>query len=276
MSKSRGYYLGALLLCVGAILCFTGASLFAQSNTGRILGGVTDQAGGAVANAQVTVTNVQTNVARVLAADDVGEYVAPNLTPGTYMVRVVVAGFKTVERQNILVETGREIRVDVQLVPGEVTQTVQVTEAVPLVDTTSVTIGGTLSNQVINDLPINGRNFENLLILRPGLMITPGGGSLTQTTNGLRPEDNNYMIEGLDSNDAFSGQSITNSTLPSGDAATILPIDAIQEFNTEVNAPAEFGRKPGAVVNVALKSGTNSLHGSAYAFGRDGNWGARN
>ena len=276
MSKSRGYCLGASFLFVGVILCFTGALLFAQSNTGRILGGVTDQAGGAVASAQVTVINVQTNVSRVLTADDVGEYVAPNLIPGTYMVRVMVAGFRTVERQNILVETGREIRVDVQLVPGEVTQTVEVTEAVPLVDTTSVTIGGTLSNQVINDLPINGRNFENLLILRPGLMITPGGGSLTQTTNGLRPEDNNYMIEGLDSNDAFSGQSITNSTLPSGDAATILPIDAIQEFNTEVNAPAEFGRKPGAVVNVALKSGTNTLHGTAYAFGRDGNWGARN
>ena len=267
---------GSWFLSLGVILCLACTSLFAQSNNGRILGGVTDQSGGAVANAQVTVTNVGTNVSRDLISDDAGQYVAPNLIPGTYLVRVMISGFRTVERQNILVETGTDVRVDVQLVPGEVTQTVQVTEALPLVDTTSVTIGGTLSNQVISDLPVNGRNFQNLLILRPGVQITPGGGSLTQTTNGLRPEDNNYMIEGLDSNDAFSGQSITNSTLPSGDAATILPIDSIQEFNTEVNAPAEFGRKPGAVINVALKSGTNTIHGSAYAFGRDGNWGARN
>jgi len=251
-------------------------SLFGQANNGRILGTITDQSGGAIANAPVTVTNVQTGVARALIADSAGEYVAPNLIPGTYMVRVAVTGFKTTDRQNILLETGRDIRVDVQLAPGEITQTVQVTEAVPLVDTTSVTIGGTISNQVINDLPVNGRNYTNLLILRPGVMITPGGGSLTQTTNGMRPEDNNYVIEGLDSNDAFSGQSITNSTLPSGDAATLLPIDAIQEFNTEVNAPAEFGRKPGAVINVALKSGTNTLHGTAYAFGRSDAWGARN
>src|ERR1700674_4334763 len=110
MSKSRGYCLGASILFVGVILCFTGALLLAQSNPGRILGGITDQAGGAVASAQVTVTNLQTNVSRVLTADDVGEYVAPNLIPGTYMVRVMVAGFKTVERQNILVETGREVR----------------------------------------------------------------------------------------------------------------------------------------------------------------------
>lgn len=266
----------APLFSAGVIVCLACVSLLAQSNTGRILGGVTDQNGGVIANAQVTVTNVGTNAARVLTADAVGEYVAPNLLPGTYMVRVAVMGFRTVERQNIQLETGRDVRVDVQLSPGELNQTIQVTEAVPLVDTTSVTIGGTLSNQAINDLPVNGRNYQNLLILRPGVMITPGGGSLTQTTNGLRPEDNNYMIEGLDSNDAFSGQSITNSTLPSGDAATILPIDAIQEFNTEVNAPAEFGRKPGAVINVALKGGTNSLHGDAYAYGRNGSWGARN
>jgi hypothetical protein len=264
------------LLSVGVIVLLGSVSLSAQSNTGRILGSITDQSGGAIANAPVTVTNVQTGVARVLTADGAGEYVAPNLIPGTYSVHVAVMGFKTTERQNILLETGKDVRIDVELVPGEVTQTVQVTEAVPLIDSTSVTIGGTLSNATINDLPLNGRNYQNLLVLRPGLFITPGGGSLTQTTNGLRPEDQNYLIEGLDSNDAFSGQSIANSTLPSGDAATILPIDAIQEFNSEVNGPAEFGRKPGAVINVGLKSGTNTLHGTAYAFGRSDAFDARN
>ena len=252
------------------------ASLFAQSNTGSIVGSVTDQSGGAVAGAPVTVTNVETGVARTLMTDSAGEYVAPSLIPGTYRLQVVVTGFQTAARENILIETGRQVQVDVKLVPGQVTQTVTVTEATPLLDTTTAVIGGTLSNSTINNLPLNGRNYQNLLVLRPGLQITPGGGSLTQTTNGLRPEDENYIVEGLDGNDAFSGQSITNSTLPSGDAATILPIDAIQEFNVEVDAPAEFGRKPGAVINVGLKSGTNSIHGTAYAFGRDGAWGARN
>ena len=106
-------------------------------------------------------------------------------------------------------------------------------------------------------------------------MAAPGGGTLTTSTNGLQPQDNNYFFEGLDSNDPFSGQSVTNTTLPFGDAATILPIDAIQELNVENNAPAEFGRRPGAVINVGLKSGTNTIHGSAYAFGRDGAWDAR-
>jgi hypothetical protein len=264
------------LLSVGVIVLLGSVSLSAQSNTGRIFGTVTDQSGGAVANAPVTVTNVQTGVARTLTTDTAGEYSAPNLLPGTYLVRVAVTGFQAVERKDILIETGRQVQVDLQLVPGQLNQTITVSEAVPLLDTTTATIGGTLSNQTINDLPLNGRNYQNLLVLRPGLQITPGGGSLTQTTNGLRPEDENYLVEGLDGNDAFSGQSITNSTLPSGDAATILPIDAIQEFNVEVDAPAEFGRKPGAVINVGLKSGTNSIHGTAYAFGRDGDWGARN
>ena len=264
------------IVCVGVIGLLACVTLSAQSNAGRILGSVTDESGGAIVGASVTVTNVQTGVARNLVTDEAAEYAAPSLIPGTYAVRVAISGFKTFERQNILIETGRDVRVDVKLTPGEVTQTVEVREAIPLIDTTSVTLGGTLSNATINDLPLNGRNYQNLLVLRPGVQIYPGGGSLTQSTNGLRPETMNYLVNGLDNNEGFSGQSVVNSTLPAGDAATILPIDAIQEFNVEVNPPAEFGRKSGAVVNVGLKSGTNNIHGTAYAFGRDGSWDARN
>ena len=96
----------------------------------------------------------------------------------------------------------------------------------------------------------------------------PGGGTLTTSTNGLRPEDNNYYVEGLDNDEPFTGQSIINSTLPVGDAATFVPIDAIQEVNVQTNSPAEFGKRPGAVINVGLKSGTNAIHGTAFAFGR--------
>ena len=94
-------------------------------------------------------------------------------------------------------------------------------------------------------------------------MALPGGGTLTTSTNGLQPQDNNYLFEGLDGNEPLQGQSITNTTLPFGDAATILPVDAIQELNVQTNGPAEFGRRPGAVINIGIKSGTNAIHGSA-------------
>ena len=261
-----------LLLILG--LSLPSSLLFAQVNTGRILGTVRDQTGGVIAGAMVTVTNSQTSVARNLTTDQAGEYVAPNLVPGTYAVRALAMGFQTFVQQNIMLGVGVDVRVDPQLTPGQVTQTVEVTAAAPLLDTTSAVVSGTLDTQTILSLPMNGRNFQNLLVLRPGVATQPGGGTLTTTVNGLSPNSNNYYIEGLDNNEPETGQSITNTTLPFGDAATILPIDAIQELNVEDNAPAEFGRRPGAVINIGIKTGTNAIHGSAYAFGRDGAWDA--
>jgi hypothetical protein len=143
------------------------------------------------------------------------------------------------------------------------------------VDTTSTTLGGTISNEIINDLPLNGRNYQNLLTLRPGTMIYPGGGPWTQSTNGIRPEDTSYIVDGVTNDEAFMGLSVTNAAAVLGDAATLIPIDAIQEFNTQVNPKAEYGWKPGAITSVGLKSGTNQIHGSAYAFGRSDSFDAR-
>ncbi len=265
----------ALLATAGMVLLL-GLPLFSQTSTGRILGTVTDQSGGALVGAAVTVTNVGTGVGRNLTTDSVGQYVAPNLVPGSYAVHVTAKGFKTVDRRDILLEVGKDARVDLQLAPGEVTQTVEVTGAAPMVDTTSVTLGGTLSNDTINDLPLNGRNYINLLSLRPGVEQYPGGGAWTQASDGLRVEDQNWVLDGLDNNETMQGQPVINSPGTAGDSATILPIDAIQEFNVEENPKAEFGWKPGAVVNVGLKSGTNNIHGTAYAFGREDAWDARN
>jgi hypothetical protein len=243
---------------------------FSQSTTGRILGSVTDPSGASVAGAAVVITDTQRGTTRAVATDASGDYAAPDLQPGTYKVKAEAKGFKTVERVNIVIEVAQDVRVDVVLPPGQVSETVVVTDEVPLVDSTSSTLGGTLSNSEINDLPLNGRNYENLLQLRPGVVRYPGGGFSTTSTNGLRAEDNAYFIEGLFNSEPYSGQAIVNGAGIAGDSATILPIDAIQEFNVEENAPAEFGWKPGAVVNVGLKSGTNSIHGTAFAFGRDG------
>ena len=256
-----------------ALTCVTS---LAQSYTGRILGTVTDQSGASVAGATVTITDIARGTTRTITTDDAGAYVAPNLQPGSYKVRAEAKGFKVVERPNIELEVAKDALIDLSLPPGNVSETVQVTDEVPLLDTTSSTLGGTLSNAQINDLPLNSRNYENLLQLRPGVVRYPGGGFSTTSTNGLRAEDNGYVIDGLFNSEPYSGQGIINGAGIAGDSATILPIDAIQEFNVQENPPAEYGWKPGAVVNVGIKSGTNAIHGTAFAFGRDGVLDARN
>jgi hypothetical protein len=266
--------LGSLVAGLGILL--TSAPLSAQANFGRILGSVTDQTGGVIAGATVTVMDLQRGVSRTLITDQAGEYAAPSLVPGRYTVRAEANGFKTSEHTDILLEVGTDVRIDFSLRAGTQSDKITVYGEAPIVDITSATLGGTLSNQTINDLPLNGRNYQNLLPLRPGVVIYPGGGTLTQSTNGLRPDDNVYLIDGLTNNEPWTGMSGINGGTLAGDASTILPLDAIQEFNSEQNPRAEYGWKPGGVVNVGLKSGTNSLHGTAYAFGRDDSWDARN
>jgi hypothetical protein len=264
------------VLGIACLVLTVSIPLFAQTTTGRILGTVSDPSGAAVAGAKVVITDVQRGAERTVTTGDSGEYAAPELQPGVYKVRAEAKGFKTVERPNIVLEVAQDVRVDVSLPTGDVSETVVITDEVPLVNTTSSTLGGTLSNKEINDLPLNGRNYENLLQLRPGVVRYPGGGFSTTSSNGLRAEDNSYFLEGLFDSEPYSGQGIVNGAGIAGDSATILPIDSIQEFNIQQNPPAEYGWKPGAVVNVALKSGTNSLHGTAFAFGRDGALDARN
>jgi len=269
MSSSKT--VGVFLFFVVVIL-----TLHAQTITGRILGTVHDQSGAAIANATITLTDTQRGITRQLTSDESGSFVAAALPPSVYAVRVAARGFKIEERRDVQLEVARDISLDFSLPPGEVQQEVVVTSEVPMVNTTSATLGGTLSNREINNLPLNGRNYENLLQLRPGVMRYPGGGFSTTSANGLRAEDNVYLVDGLYNSEPFSGQSIINGAGIAGDSATILPVDAIQEFNVQQNPPAEYGWKPGAIINVGLKSGTNNFHGSAYAFGRDAAWDARN
>jgi len=267
------------LLRVLAVVCaalLASVAAHPQGSSGRILGVVTDQSGGNVGGATVTITDVARGVSQTLTTDSDGAYVALNLLPGTYTVRAEFKGFKIFERKNILVEVGKDARIDAVLQPGSTTETITITEEVPMVDTTSTTLGGTISNEIINDLPLNGRNYQNLVSLRPGTMIYPGGGPWTQSTNGIRPEDTSYIVDGITNDEAFMGLSVTNAAAVIGDAATLIPIDAIQEFNTQVNPKAEFGWKPGAVTSVGLKSGTNDIHGTAYGFGRSDSFDARN
>src|SRR6266566_2944108 len=210
-----GGAMGVLLLCL---------PLFSQGNAGRIMGTVTDQSGGVVSGATVTVIDTDRGVTKTLMTNDAGEYNAPNLTPGNYKVRAESKGFKTIERQNVVLEVGKEIRVDLSLVPGSVAETMTITETVPLVETTNATLGGTLNNADINDMPLNGRNYQSLLSLRPGVMIQPGGGPWTQRTNGVRPDESAWMVDGVINSNFYDARPIAGMSSPISDGATILPI----------------------------------------------------
>jgi hypothetical protein len=264
------------LLLATFTLLLACAPCLSQSTSGRVLGTLTDQSGAAVGGATIVVTDVQRGVSRTVTTDETGNYAVSDLQPGAYRIHVEAKGFKSTERPNVQIEVATDVRADFALQPGQVNETVTINEEVPLVNITSSTLGGTLSNKEINDLPLNGRNYENLLQLRPGVMRYPGGGFSTTSSNGLRAEDNAYFVEGLFNSEPYSGQAIINGAGIAGDSATILPIDAIQEFNLQQNPPAEYGWKPGSVVNVGLKSGTNNVHGTAFIFGRDGAMDARN
>jgi hypothetical protein len=278
-SVSLGIKRATQVLAVSfALLLLGSAPLFPQANQGTIQGSVFDQSGGAIIGAAVTVVDVARGVSRPLTTDSAGAYLASNLIPGSYTVRAVASGFQTSEHANVVVEVGQTVRIDLVLQPGQQTQTVTVTSEAPTVDTSDTTLGGTLNQQTLDDLPMNGRNFKNLTSLRPGIVLPPGGTGAFPgiSANGTRNEDVGYLIDGLRADEAYTGSSVVNSPTPLGDGPTSLPIGAIQEINNEENPKADVGWKPGAVINMGIKSGTNSLHGTAFGLGRYDGFDARN
>lgn len=264
------------LAALSISLVFLGLLCVAQTYQGRILGSITDSTGAVVAGAKVTVRNAATGVERTLSTNNAGEYVASDLDPGTYAVSVQAAGFRTAKVESVVVQVSREARVNMSLQPGSAAETVEVTTEQALVDTDDSTLNGVLENKAINELPLQGRDFQNLLPLHPGVQRTPGGGFQSITSNGNRPDENNFFIDGAVDNDVYYGESVVNEAGIQGTPASFLPLDAIQEFNTQESPTAEYGDKPGVVMNLEVKSGTNNVHGTAYYFTRNNAFDARN
>lgn len=264
-----------LVVFVAAILVVT-PFMHSQTSQGRILGTVFDQSGALVAKASVTIANTGTGARRTVTTTSAGDFSVPNLDPGMYTVTAEAPGFKKAVSTPILLEVSREVRVELKLQPGAVSETVVVTAEAALVDTTDTTLNGVLSNKAINELPVQGRDFQNLLELHPGVQRTPGGGFHSVTSNGNRPDDNNFFIDGADDNDAYYGETVVNDAGIQGTPASFLPLDSIQEFNTQESPAADYGVKPGVIMNIGIKSGTNSIHGTAYYFTRNAAFDARN
>jgi hypothetical protein len=260
-----------------------GVAAQAQTFRGTILGTVTDASGAAVAGASVTVKNQDTGILRSTQTTPDGEYRVPELPIGTYTVTVEMSGFQTAITRDVKVDVASQVRADVTLKTGPVSQRIEVSgESLSQIETTSDTLGGTLTADNVKDLPVNGRDYTKLIFLTPGIsgspdQITDSPGSFgVFSMNGARGRANNFLLDGTDMNDGYRNDPAINEAGVFGTPATILPIDAVEELRVLSNYEPEYGRNAGAVINIVTKSGTNSVHGTAFEYFRNNALDARN
>jgi hypothetical protein len=243
--------------------------VFAQQETATITGEVRDANGSVVAKATITVTNVETNVSVKSETNDQGLYTVPSLKPGPYSITVEKAGFKKSVRSGVTLQVAQVARLDVSMQVGELTTAVEIVEAATLLETQTSSRGSVIDQKKIVDLPLNGRDYNQLALLSPG--VTPGTPRLASVNfkgainvNGNRVFNNVFLLDGVDNisySNSFRGENV-QLVQPS--------IEALQEFKIQTNAySAEFGRSSGAVINATIKSGTNNIHGSLYEFLRN-------
>jgi hypothetical protein len=254
-------------LLVTFLLC--AAPLRAQVDTGAILGTVTDASGAAVRGATVTVTNEGTNAALSTSTGSDGEYKFTPVRIGAYKISASFQGFQTTTQRNVPVNVGENVVANFTLKPGNVTETIEVASTAPVLETQDASVGQVVDSRSVNTLPLNGRNFTFLAQLAAGVN-TPqadtrgNAASGAFSANGLRPAQNNYLLDGIDNN------SDTVDFLNGTNYVVLPPLDAVEEFKVQTSDfSAEFGRSGAAVLNATIKSGTNSFHGAAWEFFRN-------
>ncbi|MGH9628192.1 MAG: TonB-dependent receptor domain-containing protein [Bryobacteraceae bacterium] len=252
------------------------ALVFAQVDTGTLSGTVTDSSGAVVPQAKVVIRNEGTGQGLEITTNDDGYYVSPPLRPGEYSVQIEATGFRKVQKK-LPLDVNQRASVDFQLDIGSVTEEVVVQAVAPVLQTESATVSSLRTEQSIKDLPLNGRNFAQLIQLSAGTAPTQtqvGGLQIVQkrgipnvSVNGARHEENNFLVEGLNNNENHNGNGIL--MYPS--------VDAIQEFRVESSvADAQFGRGGGGTINLTYKSGTREFHGGLYHFLRNEKLDAKN
>lgn len=264
---SKGLLHSVAVLLIFAALCF-------GQEGGSLTGQVFDSAGGLVVKAQITIRNEGTGAIFQTVSDEAGFYRAPQIVPGTYSLTATAPGFRTLVRPGLVLRVNDRLRVDLVLEVGQVTETVEVTGAPPLLQTEDATAGQVIDNKRIIDLPLNSRNWLQLATLAPATVTYPGvadtqGGNrqnLVMNLGGTRTNQANFLLNGTD-----------NTNFVSGGAVAYPPVDSLQEFKVQTNNyTADTGRLGGAVVNATIKSGTNAWHGTAYEFLRNRDLNARN
>lgn len=257
-----------MLLAIGAV------AVFGQAITGSIVGSVTDPSGAAIAGAKIIIMETSTGIARTVTTNSEGGYVMPYLQPGAYRLEVEKTGFKKSTVNDVRLATGQSVRVNLTLEVGQITEVAEITSQAPLLQTESADISQSFEAKKIAELPLNGRNFQSLMALVPGVVPSnsqvgifdnPQGTQFLQV-NGQNNSANNYQIDGVDNNEPLLGLVVQ-----------IPPAEAIQQFSISTsNYDAEFGRAVGAVVNVTTRPGTNEFHGSLFEFHNNSAFKARN
>ncbi|MGP0075555.1 MAG: carboxypeptidase regulatory-like domain-containing protein [Bryobacteraceae bacterium] len=256
--------LHTLIFCF--CLLFT-LGAYGQTFRGAINGTVTDPSGSSVAGAMVTATDAATNIAHNSTTTGDGQFSFQDLPLGTYSVTVTASGFQKTTVSNVVVSAGNVFTVPVQLAVGQQATAVEVSAAAVAIDTTTSTESDTIPTVALQNIPLNGRDFTQLIAVKPGYggYSVGGFGSL----NGTRANQMNWQIDGTDNNDMWHNIPAVNQGGVSGIAGVVMPIDAIDEFSAQTQSNAEVGRSSGGTVNLTIKTGSNDVHGSAYYYNRN-------
>ena len=274
--RGARYTCVCFVVVLAALVGFTLPSpLSAQVVGATVSGTVVDSSGAKVPGADVTITNVGTQIAAHTATKSDGIFVVPNLTPGNYDISASARGFSTLVRKGVTLTVGQELILNLTLQVGSVNEQVTVTAEAPTVNLANATISGVVEQRTVQELPLNGRSWTDLAALQPGVHmsqdqppITAGdrvkrGLGLELTISGARPQQNNYLLDGVNINDYANAG-------PGSVLGGNLGTDAVAEFSVlTTNYSAEYGRTSGGVLTSTTKSGTNDFHGSAYEFFRN-------
>lgn len=255
-----------ICLVLALTICLFQAQSIGAQTAASIVGDIIDSNGSVAPNVTVKIINEGTKIERLVQTNEAGQYRVTPLNPGVYTIQVEAAGFKREVRSGIVLEVGTVLEVDFNLKVGEVTETLTITGVTPVLQTEDASVGNVVNSQDLKYLPVNQRNYTRLILLMPGTSSvtrsqsqgTAQSGTALFSVNGGRPQDNNYTLDGVDSN-----MQMMNSPGISP------PMDAIQEFKVATNTASEFGRSMGANISMVMKSGTRNLHGTAYEYLRN-------
>lgn len=244
-------------------------TLSAQTYRGGIAGTVQDGTGAVVSKAKIVLTGTDTGLTREMESTSAGDYSFQDLPLGLYSIEVQGAGFQSTKIDKISVRPGQVYSLEIKLRVASSTDQVEVNAAALSLDTVSSTNNNVVNEKAVANIPLNGRDFTQLIKIVPGVN---GAGSI----NGARTNQNNYQIDGADNNDIWQNSAAANQSGVNGIAGVTLPIDAIDQFNVQSNGNAEAGRNAGSLISLALKTGTNKLHGTGYYFNRNEFFAAQN
>src|SRR6266849_8182751 len=285
-SKIRSTKNAASFLVFAAVVFspLLAAKAHAQVAGATLSGTVTDQSGGVLPQAAISIKNIATGITRSSTTSTAGFYSVPNLLPGTYEIRAAAQGFSSVVQTGITLTVGEQQVLNFTLQVGQITQTVEVTTEAPNVQLASSSISAVINSTTVRELPLNGRSWTDLATLQPGVNSTlqiqtdfaVGGDRGNRgfgnqiTVAGARPEQNNFRLDGVSINDF-------NNAAPGSVLGGDMGVDAVQEFSVLTsNVSAEYGRTSGGVINAVTKAGTNQFHGGVYEFLRNDHLDAAN